>query len=156
MRIFKLAALRSDGQAQLLSQEQLRSALPDARRGVVLLKEGAKRSYLLGDPGDLTLVAAAPLAAARVALLIEDGIIRKLVWRSPGEALIAAEGERLNLTLGVFKAPTERGEPLHIVAEGLVHVGKKDLPVSLELQSYLRDIVDVPTAPPSATPRPRP
>ncbi len=152
MRIFRLTAPRSDAQASLLIREQPRTAESDARRGVVLLQEGAKRTYLLGDASDLTLVAPAPLAGARIAVVVVDGTITKLVWRAPSAATLAVDGEQLKLKITLFKAPLNRSDPFHLVAEGIAHVGKSELPISLELHTYLRDIVVVPKVEP-ATPR---
>lgn len=154
MRIFKLDALRPTGEAVVALAEHARTASYDSARGWVLLRAGSTRTLYLGDAAERAPIAASPVATPRLALVVQNKEVQTLVWRVPGEPALVATGEELKLEVQEHCDATWRGQLCTLVASGDVHTAGKTRALSLQVRSYLRDIVDVPKVEP-LTPRPK-
>lgn len=137
------SALR-DWHADITVDGQTVHSNADAARGIALEQIGSDKRLRLGDTDDTTLVPVSPLATARLALQANKDAVTAFVWRMPGAAVLQGAGSDLELRVTEFVVPNKRGDTVKLKAAGVVHVGKRNVEVTLDVRSYLRDLVETP------------
>ena len=131
--------------------------LHSAERGVVTVRDHTARSVTFGQGDDLGTTGYTPPAQGGVNLSVTarvqtDGTtVEQLELSVPGAGILVVPGVAWDGTVQVVGDTTTRGAPCHLLVKGTIGVQPQSYRLDLDVQTYIRDVVDgvLPTLSPS-------